>query len=227
MGEEFPEAAKGVPGVWTHMSTFLSGPRSCMSVPLSSRHAVRDKLTRPFLSSIQWLPLCSRRVRPPLLLSAQTTPPADRTSSFRVKAIMFVLLRSFVFTHLAERPNFIKKLALCVCLRPCAPAQRERSANLLFLGAASSSGRGSRARRTSALSCRCSSSLTDRESGRLCLVVEESVWCRRALCVPAEKGGPNRVSRQAGPVVYLKFVRFLVSSCPVPCCPLCRKRVSA
>jgi cytochrome P450 len=30
MGEDFSEATKGIPGVWTHMSTFLSGPRSCI-----------------------------------------------------------------------------------------------------------------------------------------------------------------------------------------------------
>lgn len=37
---------------------------------------------------------------------------------------MFVLLRSFVFTHLDQRPNFIKKLSLYVLLCPVALCRR-------------------------------------------------------------------------------------------------------
>nr|ASN66820.1 Cyp5139R1 [Phaffia rhodozyma] len=72
MGENFSDAAKEVPGVWTHMSTFISGPRSCVGY---------------------------------------------RFALVEIKAVLFVLLRSFVFAHCDPRPNFIKKLSFLI-VRP-------------------------------------------------------------------------------------------------------------
>lgn len=69
---------------------------------------------------LQWIPIRARRVSPALLALACEMRLLICSFVCRVKAIMFVLLRSFVFTHLDQRPNFIKKLSLCVLLCPVA-----------------------------------------------------------------------------------------------------------
>lgn len=61
----------------------------------------------------QGLPICSCRVSICVLGRRHAVMLLiGLLSLYRVKAILFVLLRSFVFSHCDPRPNFIKKLSL-------------------------------------------------------------------------------------------------------------------